>query len=193
MLQFLFNSIALARTLVTFFMKGLVMDPIAAEKWIEYLNLTPHPEGGYFKESFRSSEQISQMALPSRFSGNRSFGTQIYYLLNGKDISHFHKIKQDETWHFYAGSSLVLHILKKDRSYIQQKIGLNMESLERPQFTVMAGDYFAAEVTDKNSYSLVGCSVSPGFEFEDFTMPHCDELKELFPDQRLVIDKFAKK
>lgn len=80
----------------------------------EKLQLQEHPEGGYFKEVYRSNEQIPKNALPDRFAGERSFGTSIYFMLTSDSFSAFHKINQDEIWHFYEGSTIELHMLNFD-------------------------------------------------------------------------------
>lgn len=158
-----------------------------AELWIKKLKLAPHPEGGWYKESYRSEENISQQALPDRFSGSRSFSTAIYFLLNGNDFSAFHKIKQDETWHFYDGSTLLLHIINDRKKYFSIKIGNDPHVDALPQYTVPAGCLFAAEVFDKKYFSLVGCTVAPGFDFADFEMPKREDLLKKYPQHRSII------
>jgi len=90
---------------------------LSAEEWINQLDLQPHPEGGWFREVYRSKETITQSGLPERFSGERNFCTSIYFLLNQTDTSAFHRIKQDEIWHFYAGNALTIHMISPDGNY----------------------------------------------------------------------------
>lgn len=161
-----------------------------AEDWIEFLDLIKHPEGGWFRETYRSSESIDSRHLPARFNGERSFSTAIYFLLKSAEFSAFHKIKQDELWHFHCGSSLVLHIIDENAKYQQQLLGLHND--ENPQIVVKAGCLFAAKVIDPDSYTLVSCTVAPGFEFDDFEMPSRKRLLDLYPQHKSVIMKLTK-
>ncbi len=163
-----------------------------AEYWIKKLDLQPHSEGGYFRETYRSGETISKHALPERFNGDRVFSTCIYYLLKESQYSAFHSIQQDEIWHFYEGSPLTLHILNPNISYPTITLGRDPESGESLQAIVEAGAWFAASVNDTASYSLVGCTVAPGFDFADFTIADHGHLMELFPDHHDLIKKFTK-
>lgn len=160
--------------------------------WVEKLNLQPHPEGGFFKETYRSHEIIPKAALPERFSGDRVFSTSIYLLLSKDNFSAFHRIKQDELWHFYDGTSLTIHIISLDGSHSTTKLGKNIDEGEIPQVVVKAGCFFAAETNDKESFSLTGCTVAPGFDFADFEMPNRDKLIELFPQHVEIIKKFTR-
>ena len=162
-----------------------------AEYWIEKLDLQPHSEGGYFRETYRSGETISRHALPERFNGDRVLSTCIYYLLKESQYSAFHTIQQDEIWHFYEGAPLVLHILTPNNSYRTINLGRNPETGESLQAIVEAGSWFAASVNDNASYSLVGCTVAPGFDFADFKLADRGHLMELFPDYRELIKKFT--
>jgi len=159
---------------------------------IEKLNLTPHPEGGYFREIYRSSESICNENLPSRYDSKRSFSTSIYYLLAGEQVSRFHRLKSDEIWHFYKGATLVIHCLNEKTGYRQLKIGLDFQNNTFPQYVIKKGTWFAAEVEDKNSYSLIGCTVAPGFEYEDFELASRSQLIEIFPQSEELIIRFTK-
>src|SRR5688572_25593675 len=136
---------------------------VAAEYWINHLQLNPHPEGGFYKETYRSAENILQQGLPGRFPGERSFSTAIYFLLRSQDRSLFHRIQSDELWHFYHGSSLTLYVLD-NRGLSTHKLGANPESEESLQITIPANSWFGAMVNNKDSYTLSGCTVAPGFE-----------------------------
>ena len=162
-----------------------------ATYWIEKLDLQRHSEGGYFKETYRSNEIISKETLPTRFAGDRVFSTCIYYLLDEKDFSAFHAIKQDEIWHFYDGSSLSIHIIDQKGTYSNAKLGRDFENGESFQTVVKAGSWFAAAVNNEEAYSLVGCTVAPGFEFSDFKMPVRKKLVDLYPEHKEIIDKFT--
>ena len=162
-----------------------------AKSIIEKLQLMAHPEGGYFKEIYRSNEIIPQSSLPKRYKSERNFSTSIYYLLEGNQVSHFHRLKSDEVWHHYKGSALLLHCLERNK-YFQIKIGDQVEYDQLPQFVIRAGIWFAAEVVEKKSYSLIGCTVSPGFDFTDFEIADKDEMNKLFPEHSDLISRFIK-
>ena len=164
---------------------------INADYWIKKLGLKRHPEGGYFKETYRSSEVILKHALPARFNGDRVFSTCIYFLLDKKEFSAFHVIQQDEVWHFYEGSSLTIHIIDQKGEYTTVKLGKNIKDGESFQAVVRAGCWFAAAVKNTESYSLVGCTVAPGFDFADFKMADRNNLVELYPEHRDIIEKYT--
>lgn len=159
-----------------------------AHTWITRLGLQPHPEGGWFRETYRSAERIAHASLPPRFTGDRAFATMIYYLLDGGTFSAFHRIQQDEGWHFYDGSSLTLHVLAPDGTHATHRLGLDHE----PQAVVPAGHYFAAVVDDPASYTLAGCTVAPGFDFTDFEMPSRGELLHRFPQHRALLERLTR-
>lgn len=163
-----------------------------AKEIINHFNLKRHPEGGYFREVYRSKEVISQKNLPSCFNGDRNYATSIYFLLTSDSFSAFHKINQDEIWHFYEGSALHLHLISPKGEYSLIKIGSNYKDGENFQFTVPAQYYFAAEVVKKDAYSFVGCTVSPGFDFKDFVLPSYQNLVQTFPNLQDVIKKFTR-
>lgn len=166
-----------------------------ATDWVEQLELQPHPEGGFFKEVYRASETISQAALPERFTGERNFSTSIYFLLTADTFSAFHRIKQDELWHFYDGSPLTIHRITPEGEYIHHQLGRNPLYNESLQLPVPARDWFAASVTDqtqRDNFSLVGCTVSPGFDFADFEMPNQDTLTTLHPQHSEIIHQLTR-
>jgi len=164
---------------------------ITAKQIVEKLELEPHSEGGYFKEVYRSADEIKIEGLPERYESTRCFGTSIYYLLEGEQFSAFHKLKSDETWHFYHGSPIIIHQIDEAGNYSKVTLSDNVEQNEQFQFTVPRGTWFAAEVKDKNSYSFVGCAVYPGFDFKDFEMGEKEKLVEIFPNLKDIIDKFT--
>jgi predicted cupin superfamily sugar epimerase len=163
-----------------------------ADRWIELLQLEKHPEGGYYRETYRSDESIAKEYLPKRFNGSRSFSTAIYYLLKGSDFSALHRIKQDELFHFYDGSPLTIHVIDGSENYHEIRLGRNVKIGEVPQAMVKAGSIFGASVDDPNSYSLVGATVAPGFDFEDFELPNRAQLIELFPRHKKIIEKLTR-
>jgi hypothetical protein len=153
-----------------------------AAYWVSRLNLDRHPEGGYYKETYRATDSYEFQG----FEGERNLATGIYFLIESGNFSAFHRIKSDEMWHFYAGDSLTIHLLDKKGRYSKQALGLALEAGEVPQFVVPAGVWFASEVTNEQSYALVGCTVSPGFHFNDFELAG-PELATLFPKHRKII------
>ncbi len=164
-----------------------------AADWIEKLDLVPLPEeGGLYRELYRSDEIIPQSALPDRFGGDRRYCTSIYYLLENPEFSAFHRIRQEEIWHFYEGSSLTLAILTPQGELSQQKLGRNFEAGERLQVVIHRGDLFAATVDETGGYSLVGCTVAPGFEFADFEAPSRKALLQAYPQHRAVIERLTR-
>jgi len=162
------------------------------EKLKNQLALEPHPEGGYFKETYRSVGRISQAHLGEPFSGDRNYATGIYFLLTSGNFSAFHKIHQDEMWHFYGGSPIRLHVITPEGNYFTQLIGRELGKGELPQFVVHAECWFASEVAVGTSYSLAGCTVSPGFDFQDFEMAKRDELFEKFPNHKEIIKRLTR-
>ena len=162
-----------------------------AKYYIDKLKLIPHPEGGYFKEVYRSEEMYNAEHLPERYKGNRSFGTSIYFLLEGTQVSTFHKLKSDEIWHFYEGSAVRIYNLNTDNNVKEIILGNNLDQNEILQAVIPKNSWFGAEVTDKSDYALVGCSVAPGFDFSDFELGKRDELLKKFPSQSNLIMKLT--
>lgn len=162
-----------------------------ANYWINKLGLVKHPEGGYYKEIYRSEEVIAVEALPDRYTTQRNVSTSIYFLLDREDVSHFHKIQSDEIWHFYEGTSLTIHMIDDEGNYSLQKLGRNIEDGEVFQFVIPKGTWFAAEVINKNSFALIGCTVAPGFDFADFELAKRGELVGKFPMHKTIIDRLT--
>jgi len=162
-----------------------------AKYWIEKLRLEPHPEGGYFRQTYKSDLTIANEALPG-FSGARAASTAIYFLLEGENFSAFHRLRSDEMWHFYAGSPLVVHVIDLAGDYSSLVLGSNPDAKQVFQSVVKAGCWFASEVQDHKSWALVGCTVAPGFEFEDFELAERQELTRQFPQHRELINKLTR-
>lgn len=159
---------------------------------VETFDLIPHPEGGFYKEVYRSEQVILKDALDGVFTGPRNYCTSIYFLLTSENFSAFHRIKQDEIWHFYAGSTLTVHVIDKNGTYVEQKLGLNFEKNEVPQFTVAGGQWFASSIEEKGSFAFVGCTVAPGFDFEDFELAERDKLIKKYPTLKELIQKYTR-
>jgi len=164
-----------------------------AAYWITRLGLARHPEGGYFLETYRSGETIASGALPGRFGeGGRAFCTAIYFLLAGCDFSAFHRLKSDEIWHFHTGAALKIHVIDAEGSHRVQRLGSGRAADEAFQVVVGAGSWFGAELEERDSYALVGCTVAPGFDFRDFEMADRDALIGAYPGHRQIIERLTR-
>ena len=152
----------------------------AAKYWIEKLNLEKHPEGGWFKEIYRSPDIIPVQGLSNDFNDSRNCSTSIYYLLEGEDFSSFHRIHSDEIWHYYAGGSAVEIISIEQGKLNNQLLGNDPDKNQQLQIVIPKNTWFAAQLVNKNSYALMGCTVAPGFHFDDFEMAN-EKLLEEFP------------
>jgi len=162
------------------------------KKIVEVLGLQPHPEGGYYKEVYRSKGDISQGCLDGQFEGARNYSTSIYFMLTSDTFSAFHRIKQDEIWHFYQGSPIRLHTISPAGLHQEHTIGSDILNGQQPQMVVPAGYWFAAEVVEKDAFALVGCTVSPGFDFRDFELADQDSLIDEFPEHAELIGEFTR-
>ncbi len=159
---------------------------------INQLNLQPHPEGGFYKEVYRSKEVITREFLPLIFSGSRSFSTSIYFLIKAENFSAFHKIKSDETWHFYFGDTLEIIEIDDFGNLVKTLVGSNLIAGEVFQYTVKKNTWFASRVLKGGHFSLVGCSVSPGFDFIDFELATRNHLQNVFPQHKTIINDLTR-
>lgn len=162
----------------------------SADYWITHLQLLAHPEGGFYKETYRAGETIPELGLPDRFSGARSLSTSIYFLLRSQDRSLFHRIKSDELWHYHAGDSLSIYVLSQDGLRVHT-VGPAVDKGELLQVVVPANCWFGALVNQKNSYTLAGCTVAPGFDFEDFELAKRDVLIREYPGHGEIINRLT--
>ena len=160
--------------------------------YIEKLKLQRHPEGGYFNEIYRSDEIFNATVLPERYNGKRSFSTSIYFLLDGKEVSTFHKLKSDEIWHFYDGGSVKIYVINVDGNLEEKILGNNLNNNETLQTVIKKNCWFGAELIDKSSFCLVGCTVAPGFDFHDFEAGKRLRLLEQFPEFSHIILRLTK-
>ena len=174
----------------------LEMNPEAvneAQTLIKKLNLQPHPEGGYFARAFQSTNTVKSTDKNLYDDELRSAGSSIYYLLQGNDFSAWHILKSDELWHYYTGSTVKIYVIDKQGNLTTHLLG---NSLLNPnssfQIAIPAGNWFAAEIVDKTSYSLVGCTVNPGFEFKDFKLADRATLSAEFPHHSNTISQFSR-
>lgn len=165
---------------------------MTAHYYIDHLQLQPHPEGGYYKETYRSTGVIAKGCLAEDVDGSRSFSTAIYFLLQQGDYSAFHKIKSDECWHFYEGGSLLIHELQQDGKYRCTRLGRNIHEGEVLQHVVPAGVWFASEPASATFFALVGCTVAPGFDFADFEMAKKENLTRQFPEHKALVERLCR-
>jgi uncharacterized protein len=161
-----------------------------AQYWIHHLGLSPHPEGGYYRATYKSDLTIVRSALPSSYQGDRSASTAIYFLLEEGNFSAFHRIASDEVWHFYAGSSLVVYVIDPEGNYSELHLGDGSD--EAFQAVVKAGCWFASRVRDVAGFALVGCTVAPGFDFADFELALRSELIRTFPAHQKLIEELTR-
>lgn len=160
-----------------------------AAYWIDKLDLAPHPEGGYFRETIVSDDLLATDNLPRVYDGPRRVFSLIFYLLKSGQVSKLHRLKSDEIWNFYAGSRLAIHIIAADGAYEEKKLGPDIENGESFQHIVKHGCWFGASVDVTDSYALVGCFVAPGFDYRDFEIGDKKDLLRMHPEHRTIIDK----
>jgi hypothetical protein len=151
-----------------------------------------HPEGGWFRETYRSDELVLGEHLPNRYGNGRSFSTAIYFLLEGEQFSGFHRIKSDELWHFYAGGPLNVYVINPQGELYIIKLGNNPDNGEVFQAVVPAGCWFASQPALPQSFCFVGCTVAPGFDFADFELAKAKQLAELYPQHQSIINKLCR-
>ena len=162
-----------------------------AESWITALSLKPHPEGGHFKETWRSEERFDAEAMPARFASARALGTAIYYLLRAGECSRLHRLRADEVWHLYSGGPLTLHLFTGEGEYHERTLGLDSGAGQAPQLRVPHGCWFGAELPAGVPFALAGCTVSPGFEYHDFELADRSALLSRHPDHADVVTRLT--
>ena len=156
-----------------------------AQELISNLNLQPHPEGGFYKETYRSEQSL----LLDR--GERNISTAIYYLLENQDRSAFHRIQSDELWFFHQGQPLEI-VSIQNGELVSVVLGNDVEKGEIPQAMVPANAWFGARIKGGSGFSLVSCTVSPGFDFSDFELAKREELLHQFPQFKDTIMELTK-
>jgi predicted cupin superfamily sugar epimerase len=166
---------------------------ISSKSLIKNFDLKKHPEGGYFKEIYRSSEAIPKRALPSRYKSSRSFCTSIYFLLPSGAVSRLHRIASDEIWHFYMGRPLELIQISTEGIIDRIILGQDIAAGQRLQHVVPAGNWFGARPMRGSGYSFVGCTVAPGFDFADFAAADEKALSRKFPHLQKEIRLFCRR
>jgi uncharacterized protein len=161
------------------------MNKKTAAHWIQHLELEKHPEGGAYARVYTSNLLLKQISLPKDFHGDRPVCTHIFYLLQQNEFSAFHRIRSDELWHFYDGDALKIYEINNDArpddpvgrgNLIEHSLGLDIENGQLPLCVIKAGNWFAAELISDSAYALVGCTVSPGFDFAEFELADREKL-----------------
>ena len=165
---------------------------MTVQQLIQQYNLQPHPEGGWYKETYKSDEYISGSTLPERFGGSRVFSTAIYFLLEQGNFSAFHRIKSDECWHFYAGDPLVVYVMQLNGRLDIIHLGNDIEKGQVFQFVVPANCWFASRPAPGSTFCFVGCTVAPGFDFTDFELAKTSSLTALFPQHKAIIEELCR-
>jgi predicted cupin superfamily sugar epimerase len=165
---------------------------LTVQQLVRQYSLQPHPEGGWYAESYRSNEYISRDALPGRFSGDRSFSTAIYFLLEQGNFSAFHRIKSDECWHFYAGDPLLVYVILPAGMMEIIHLGNDFTKGQIFQYTVPANCWFASRPAKEGTFCFVGCTVAPGFDFADFELAKAESLVALYPQHEKTIKELCR-
>jgi predicted cupin superfamily sugar epimerase len=171
-----------------------------AEYWINHLNLQAHPEGGYYKEIFRSkegvfrAETVNSGAQSADFRANprntKQACTSIYYLLEGKDFSGFHRLASDELWYFHKGEPLHIHVINDEGTH--STIALSDGATGSLQAVIPPNTWFAAELPSGTGFSLVSCAVAPGFDFAEFEMAKKEDLVKQYPQHQGLLERLCR-
>ena len=154
---------------------------ISAKKIIEALRLVPHPEGGYYRETYRSGDTIPVDALAKDYDGARQVSTAIYYLLEAGDFSAMHRVATDEIFHFYLGDAVEIFTIDPAGKGAVRHLGQDLEAGQVPQYLVPRGHWQGLRVAEGGRFALLGATVAPGFDFRDFEMGDRDGLVDQFP------------
>jgi len=165
---------------------------LTPQQLIGQFSLQPHPEGGWYKQTYQSPERMAAGSLPERFGGDRPFSTAIYFLLEQGNFSAFHRIKSDEAWHFYAGGELRVYVILPDDSLQIISLGNEPGSGQSFQYVVPANCWFASRPAPGTAFSFVGCTVAPGFDFEDFELAEASALIQRYPQHATIIGELCR-
>ncbi len=162
------------------------------DQLIQQYNLQPHPEGGWFRQTYKSNVLVSAEALPERFGEDRAFSTAICFLLEKGSFSAFHRIKSDECWHFYAGDPLLIYIILQNGDLEIISLGNDFKNGQSFQYVVPANCWFAGRPAAGSEYCFVGCTVSPGFEFGDLELADANALAAIYPEHEMIIKELCR-
>lgn len=158
-----------------------------AQYWKEQLQLTQHVEGGAFREIYRSDISLPKKTLTAAHKGARNACTSIYFLLEYGEFSALHRIASDEIWHHYDGAALCIYEITADGMLTKHLLGKDLENGEMPQVIIPAGSWFGSRVEISGAFTLCGCTVSPGFDFEDFELANRDMFSQQYPQHEHLI------
>lgn len=167
------------------------MTPPTADELVRLYGLLPHPEGGFFKETYRSTGVIPKAVLPAQFPGPRHYSTAILFLLPAGRVSRMHRLNADELWHFHLGGPLELSAIHPDGKVETVILGLDVLAGQKLQHAVPAGCWFGAAPAEGAPYALVGATVAPGFDFADFQLGRYEDLAARFPHARELLQKLT--
>ncbi|MFA6030511.1 MAG: cupin domain-containing protein [Elusimicrobiota bacterium] len=160
---------------------------MTADELVRLLELKPHPEGGFYRETYRAPGVIARIALPGAFDGPRPYSTSILYLLPEGSVSRLHRLRSDELWHYHLGGPLTVCEFCPDGRVLRTALGPDPRAGQRLQHAVEAGRWFGAEPARGAGFCLVGATVSPGFDFRDFEMARREELLARHPSERDLV------
>lgn len=164
---------------------------INSEYYIKNLKMTKHPEGGYYSESYKSTINISGDQIGLDSDKLRPLSSSIYFMLEDNEVSHFHRLKSDEIWYYHGGEALVISVIDSSGDFIEYELGMDMEKGQSPQIIITAGSIFGSYIKKGSGYSLVGCMVSFGFDFEDFELFNREYLLKKYPQYKRIIQKLT--
>lgn len=165
---------------------------MTAEQIISRLHLEPlDKEGGFYYQTYVSGEKISKEALPDRYGKDKSFSTAIYYLLTPDTKSMLHKLPSDEIYHFYLGDPVRMLQLHPNGNSSIIFLGSDIMAGQRLQITVPGGVWQGSSLVDGGEFALMGTTVSPGFDFDDFEAGNKDELIDMFPQHKGYIEDLS--
>ncbi|GAA0220129.1 cupin domain-containing protein [Metaclostridioides mangenotii] len=154
----------------------------SAQYYIDKLNMTPHVEGGYFKESVISEDL---------FREDKRLFSSIYFLLETGEVSNFHRLTSDEMWYYHDGQALTIYMIMPDGELITKQLGLDIEKGEVPQVLVPKGYIFGSSMNN-DGFALVGCMVAPQFTFDEFELFDRKKLLNLYPNHGEIIKKLTR-
>ena len=164
----------------------------SADYWIQKLQLEKHIEGGSYTRTYTAAITLPHEVLPAGFNGPRPVATAIYFLLESNQFSAMHRIASDELWHFYYGDPLLVYEIDTAGKLTQHLLGNNPHNNETFQCTINAGSWFGSAPQPGGNYSLVGCTVAPGFDFADFQLGERSALIQLYPHHAGIIEMLTR-
>ena len=168
------------------------MSSSAAGEWIRHLQLQKHIEGGWYSEVYRSPFILETRSSSPILTADRSVCTHIYFLLEQNEFSTLHRIRSDELWHFYDGDNLIVYEIDASGKLTEHKLGKDIANGFLPFCMISKGNWFGARVASGGSFSLVGCTVSPGFDFADLELANAEMLIKQYPEHRELIKSLTK-